>query len=244
VAVPDELNRVPMALNCLLILSEGKRILAEAGFGTKLSPKQVQNFALQQTQGGLLENLQRLGYAASDIDVVINTHLHTDHCGGNTLWKDGVPVPAFPRAEYWLQRLEWADACYPNERTSGTYLPENFLVLQQSGQLRLISGDTRVTGEVRCMRTRGHTRGHQSVVVESAGETAIFLGDVAPRVSHLERLNWSTAYDSEPLETVEAKRSLRQWACERNALLVFGHDVAKPFGRLRKEGDQFRVEAV
>lgn len=240
----DELNRVPMALHCLLVVSEGKRILIETGYGDKLSPKQSEQFALWRPEGGLLDGLQRLGYTAEDIDIVINTHLHPDHCGGNTRLCDGVAVPTFPRAQYWIQRQEWADASFPNERTQPSYPPENWGPLQQAGQLSLISGDTRVTGEVRCMTTRGHTRAHQSVLIESAGQAAVFLGDLASKTIQLERLNWTTAFDTEPLETVEIKRAIRDWAWEKHALLIFGHDVRMPLGYLSKEGERFLVNAA
>jgi len=239
----DELNRVPMALNCLLILAGGKRILVDTGFGRKLSPKEDKVFALRRDHGDLLDNLQRLGYAPGDIDIVINTHLHPDHCGGNTTLRDGVPVPTFPNAQYWIQRLEWAAACYPNERTRSTYRPENFLPLQEAGQLQLLHGDTHVTDEVRCVVTRGHTRAHQSVIIESASESAVFLGDLAARAVHLERLTWTTAFDTEPLETLEAKRAMRDWVLGRHALLIFGHDVSMPCGYLWKEGDNFQVKS-
>ncbi len=240
---PDELNRIPMALNCLLIISEGKRILVDTGFGPKLRPAEVEILALRRSDGHLLNSLQRHGYAASDIDVVINTHLHSDHCGWNTVLQAGVPVPAFPNAQYWIQRLEWSDARYPNERTRRSYLAENFSSLQEAGQLRLLYGDTRVTGEVRCVVTRGHTRGHQSVIIESAGQTAVFLGDLAARSVHLERLNWTTAFDTEPLETLETKRAMRNSVLERQALLFFGHDVCMPAGYLSQVGDSFRATA-
>lgn len=238
----DELNRVPAALNCLLILSEGKRILVDTGFGRKLSPKELQIHGLQREHGDLLDHLQRLGYAPEDIDIVINTHLHLDHGGGNTIWRDSMAVPAFPRAQYWIQRLEWAEALYPNERTRNTYLPENLLPIQEAGQLRLLLGDTRVTGEVRCQVTRGHTRAHQSVIIESAGEVAIFLGDLASLAIKMERLGWISAFDAEPMETLETKRAIRNWALEKHALLIFEHDIQVPMGYLVKEGDSFRVQ--
>lgn len=241
---PDEQNRVPTALHSLLVLSQGKRILVDTGFGSKLSPREVEIQGLQRPQGDLLHNLQRLGCSPADIDIVINTHLHLDHSGGNTILRDGVPVPTFPNAQYFIQRLEWADACYPNERTRHTYLPENLLPLQQAGQLRLLYGETRVTHEVRCMVTRGHTRAHQVVVIESGGETAIFLGDLASRAVYIERLGWISAFDAEPLETLEIKRAIRDWALEKHALLFFEHDVGTCMGYLCQEGEKFWVQAL
>jgi glyoxylase-like metal-dependent hydrolase (beta-lactamase superfamily II) len=221
---PDELNRVPMSLNCLLIESEGKRILVDTGHGDKLSDKERQYMNLAGERR-LLGSLERLGLAPEDIDIVINTHLHGDHCGGNTSFlggRDGQPMPTFPRAEYWIQRLEWADASYPNERTKGTYFAHNFVPLEESGQVRLLYGDTRVTSEVRCIITRGHTRAHQSVVIESEGKAAIYLGDLSPLAVMMERLAWVPAYDVEPLETIETKRRIRQWALEKCRWAICG----------------------
>ena len=240
---PDELNRVPMALNCLLIRSEGKNILVNTGQGTKLSDKQREILTLQR-DGGLVENLAALGLPPTEIDVVINTHLHSDHCGGNTLRRGDKIVPTFPRAEYWVQRLEWSEACYPNERTRATYLAENFRPLEEHGQLRLLYGDTRVTSEVRCVVTRGHTRAHQSVIIESGGKTAIYLSDLAPLTINLERLAWIPASDVEPLETIETKRSIVHWALEKGVLLIFEHDTRIPMGYLREREGEYKVEPL
>jgi glyoxylase-like metal-dependent hydrolase (beta-lactamase superfamily II) len=240
---PDELNRVPSALNCLLIQSDGKRILVDTGLGYKLTPRDEEMHGLRRPRGGLLESLQRLGCAASDVDFVINTHLHWDHSGGNTQYRDGVPVPAFPNAQYCVQRLEWADAAYPNERTRNTYISDNLRPLQESGQLRLLNGDTRITRHVRCWVTRGHTRAHQSVVIESAGRTAAFLGDLASRPVYLERLGWISAFDVDPMETLETKRAFRDWAVERGVLLFFQHELDVPMGVLHQEGAKYVVLA-
>ena len=239
----DELNRIPMSLSCLLIESEGKRILVDTCFGDKLSPKERQIWSIAG-ENRLVGNLRCLGFVPEEIDIVINTHLHSDHCGGNTILWEGEVVPTFPRAEYWTQRLEWADACYPNERTRATYLAENFVALEKHGQLHLLYGDTRVTSEVRCMVTRGHTRAHQSVVIESGGETAIYLGDLASWTIQMERLAWISAFDVEPLETIETKRRIRDWALERDALLIFGHDSRVQMGYLREKDGKYKVVEV
>jgi len=241
---PDELNRVPMSLNCLLIESEGKRILVDTGHGDKLSAKERQHMSIVGERR-LIGSLERLGLTPEDVDIVINTHLHSDHCGGNTSFsggRDGQPVPTFPRAEYWIQRLEWADASYPNERTKGTYFAHNFFPLEESGQVRLLYGDTRVTSEVRCVISRGHTRAHQSVIIESGGKVAIYLGDLSPLTVMMERLAWVPAYDVEPLETIETKRRIRQWALENKALLIFAHESQVPMGYLREEEGKYKVE--
>ena len=243
IVTPDELNRVPMSLNCLLIISEGKRILVDTGMGDKLSPKEREIFALYGERR-LLKSLGELGFSPEDIDIVINTHLHSDHCGGNTLAVEGEIVPTFPKAEYWIQRLEWADAAFPNERTRATYLAQNFMPLWERGKVRLLYGDTKVTSEVRCIVTRGHTRAHQSILIESQGEKALFLGDLAPWAINMERLAWIPAFDVEPLETIETRRKVQQWAAEEGAILFFEHDPFFPAGRLIVENGRYVVKPV
>ena len=155
-------------------------------------------------------------------------------------------VPTFPRATYCVQRLELADAHFPNERTRATYLGENFYPLEQSDQLRVLWGDTRLTDHVRVIVTPGHTRAHQCVVIESGGRMALFLGDVASWPIHMERLAWVPAYDVEPLVTMETKRKLAHWALDNRALLIFEHHPEIEAGYLHatKRPDRFRLEPV
>ncbi len=242
---PDELNRVPMSLLCLLLRAEGKNILVDTGIGNRLNEKQRRIWGISRPQGGLLDGLARIGLAPEDVDIVINTHLHSDHCGGNTCYDaDGRVIPTFPNAEYWVQRLEYADACFPNERTRATYIADNFRPLEATGQLRLIDGDVQVVKGVRCVVTRGHTRAHQSVIIGSDGEYALLVADMASYAANFERLAWLTAYDVEPLVNLETKRNWQRWAQEHDALLIFEHDTQRPTGKLRGHGKGMKVEPV
>ncbi len=243
---PDERNRVPFELRSLLIESASQRILVDTGYGDKLTAKQ-RSFVSLDGERRLLSGLAAAGVQPEQIDLVVNTHLHNDHCGGNTLWSPtGEAVPAFPRATYCIQRLELADATFPNERTRSTYVRDNWSVLEGAGQLRVLSGDTRLTDEVRVLVTPGHTRAHQCVVVESQGEIAIFLGDVASWPIHIERLAWVPAYDVEPMVSIETKRSLAHWAIDRHVLLIFEHHLEIAAGYLHATGrpDRFQLEPV
>ena len=245
VVVPDEFNRVRMTVRCLYIESEGVRILVNTGLGRKLTDRQKRNFGLERPDGDLLDGLARLGVAPEEVDIVIATHLHSDHFGGTTIWgAEGEAVLVFPRAEFWIQRREWADARYPNERTRRVYLPENMISLEASGQLRLLDGDTRVTSEVRTFVTPGHTRAHQCVVLESGGQVGIYLSDLSPLVVNLERLAWIPAFDVSPMESLETKRRVRDWALTSGALLIFEHDPDVSLGRLQWVNAEYRVEPV
>jgi glyoxylase-like metal-dependent hydrolase (beta-lactamase superfamily II) len=246
VMAPDERNRLPFAQRCLLIDTAQERILVDTGYGDKLSEKE-QGFISLTGERRLLSSLDALGLGPLDIDLVINTHLHGDHCGGNTRYDEtGQVVATFPRATYCVQRLELADASFPNERTRATYRSENFQPLAQSGKLRILTGDARLTDSVRVLVTPGHTRGHQCVVIECHGQTAIFLGDTASWPIHMERLAWVPAYDVEPLISIETKRNLARWAIEHHVLMIFEHHPQIVAGYLHptERPDRFRLEPV
>jgi len=229
----DSSNRTPMDLNSMLVFSEGKTILVDTGLGHKLPEKAMQNWGLEWPEGTLLENLAAHGVSPEDVDIVVDTHLHSDHCGGNTFLDGGNLVPTFPRAEYWVQRMEFADAYHPDARTSGTYLADNFVSLWKQGKLKLLHGDTQVTGEVKTVLTRGHTRGHQSVLLDDGTQTPLlFVSDLASYSVHFAKAAWVTAYDVEPLETIREKIKWQHWALENKADLVFQHDTHTRLGRL------------
>ena len=247
---PDAFNRIPMELRSLVIESGDGLILVDTGHGHKLSPKRREQLGLEDDLR-VDRRLAELGFRPEDVRFVINTHLHADHCSGNTIYgADNQLQPAFPNATYLMQRLELADATYPNERTRNTYFCENFLPLvnlcngRSDGPVRVLSGDTPITSDVRVQVTPGHTRAHQIVIVESAGETAVFLADAAAYAVNMERLAWVPAFDVEPLVSIETKRALRDWAGRRDALLFFQHDIAVPAGRIYPQGDGWRVEPV
>ena len=243
---PDERNRLPLQQRSLVIETGTQHILVDTGYGDKLSQKE-RGFISLEGERRLLSDLEEAGIGAADIDLVINTHLHGDHCGGNTRYdQDGELVPTFPRATYCVQRLELADAHFPNERTKGTYQRENFEPLERAGLLRVLWGDTQISDEVRVIVTPGHTRAHQCVVVESQGQTAAFLGDLASWPIHIERLAWVPAYDLEPMVSIETKRSIARWAVQNQVLLFFEHHPQVIAGYLHstERDDRFRLEAV
>lgn len=243
---PDDLNRVPMTLTCLLVRAGGRTIIVDTGLGDKLDERSIEQWGLTHPRGTLLEGLARCGVAPGDVDLVINTHLHADHCAGNTTHgPDGAIVPTFPNAEYVVQAREYEDAMHPNERTRGTYFAANYEPLMARGQLRLLHGDTEIVPGVRGVVTPGHTPGHQSILFEGDDLAALFVSDLASYVVHFERLAWMTAYDVEPLITLETKRRWQAWALETGALLLFQHDSLIPAGRLtRTEHGKLKVAPV
>lgn len=238
---PDADNRIPQSLNCMLVLSGGKRILIDTGLGPKVSEKEATNWQLDRSQTDLLAGLAEHGLAPSDIDLVIDTHLHWDHCGGNTLIGPDGPAARFPNAQYIVQRTEWSEASHPDARTRGTYFAENFAPLLRSGALRLMHGDERISKHVRCVMTPGHTRGHQSVVLESGDWRGLFVADMASYAINMAKTAWLPSYDVLPLENIRTKERWQEWALENDAWLFFQHDPFTPVGKLQSDGRRLSV---
>jgi glyoxylase-like metal-dependent hydrolase (beta-lactamase superfamily II) len=233
-----------MALTCLLVRSAGQTILIDTGLGDKLDAAGQARWRLERPQGGLVEALARVGVSPEDVDIVVNTHLHGDHCGGNTRHVDGQVVATFPRATYLVQRMEWADASHPDARTRSTYALENFEPLLREGRMRLLHGDTTVAPGVHCVVTPGHTHAHQSLLLEGGGWHGFYPADLASYAVHLARLSWMTAYDAEPLETLRTKQHWQAWLVERDATIFFEHDAGLPIGRLVRRDGRFEVDPI
>jgi len=233
----DELNRIKLGLNCLLVQTSEKKILVDTGVGEKLKERFKEMYRVER-EHGLVESLDAAGTKPEDIDFVINTHLHFDHCGGNTVKKNSAHIPTFPNAQYIIQKKEWAAAMDPNERTKASYLRENFEPLEKAGQLMLVTGEHSVTEGVTVIPTPGHTQGHQSVLIESNGKKALYCGDLIPTTSHV-RLPYIMGYDLYPVDILETKRKILDQAAHEHWLLIFEHDHETPFAYvLEKEGKQ------
>ncbi len=245
---PDEKNRIPVQMRSLLVQSSAGLILVDTGQGDKLTARDRRNFGMDDSSRRLAADLGRVGFSPEDVDIVLMTHLHGDHAGGCTHWSDAADpdsdaVPSFPNARYLVQRLEMADASFPNERTRGTYFPQNFEPLRRSGQLEVVDGDQDLAAGVRSVTVPGHTDSIQAVWVEDCGESLLFLGDACSWAAHMDRLAWVPSFDLDPMRSIEGKRALRQQAQEKNALLVFQHDGQIVTGRLAPSARGPVVEA-
>ena len=229
----DEQNRIQLGLNCLLIRARGKNILVDTGLGDKEDAQFRDMFAVERIPT-LRDSLKTYGLQPEDIHMVINTHLHFDHAGGNTVRENGSVVSTFPRAKYFVQGGEYEDAARANERTRASYRRENFTPIAHVDQWEFLDGDLELLPGVSVMITEGHTRRHQSIKIESEGQIAFYLGDLIPTVSHLP-LPYIMGYDLYHLQTLETKRWVLNRAFEENWLLVFEHDPRVLMGRVRKD---------
>ena len=227
----DERNYVQAGLNSLLIRTGKKNVLVETGMGNKLSERMVKFYG-QPAQ--LLTNLKASGVAPEDIDIVINTHLHFDHCGWNTIRKDGKIVPTFPRAKYYAPEGEWQYARKPSERDAISYIPENYDPLVQSGQMTLLKGGEEIVPGISVKTFPGHTAHMQAVIVESGGRTACYISDLIPTTAHID-ITWGMSFDLYPLQTIESKKQYYAKAIPEKWLTVFTHDPATPWAYVEKD---------
>jgi glyoxylase-like metal-dependent hydrolase (beta-lactamase superfamily II) len=240
---PDANNHIRIHLNCLLIRGDGNTVLVDTGVGAKIDQRRRET-VYPGDYGYLLDNLARLGVHPADIDVVVNSHLHFDHCGWNTASVHGAAIPTFPNARYFIQRGEWDDAMHPNERTCTTYLADNFQPLQEGGRLELVDGEHQITAAVRFLPAPGHTDAHAAVVIADAGERAVYIGDMVQHILQLERTAWISAFDVLPLVSMDTKKRIVREALTSGALLLSPHFPYPGAGRLRDADGRTRFEAA
>jgi glyoxylase-like metal-dependent hydrolase (beta-lactamase superfamily II) len=239
----DELNRIPLAFNCYLIRTGSHNILIETGLGDKRDQRERERMRIPAVTQSLPEVIAAQGIDPESIDIVINSHLHWDHCSGNTILRANAVAPAFPRARYYAPRGEWEHAHARSVRDAVAYIDANYDPLVESGLMTLVAGDYQVLPGIWMRMAPGHTRDMMVVTAESAGETFCFLSDLVPTVAHLPP-TWLPAFDLYPLETIATKVQWLGAAADGGWLCGFGHDAAA-FSRIaRDETKQFIVAAV
>ena len=242
VAPPDARNRIRLAMRPVLVRGEDT-LLIDAGAGDKMDAKAAGIYALDRERN-LEHSLREAGVAPVDVGIAVASHLHFDHAGGFTVRDaSGRAVPRFPRARHLARRTEWDDARAPHERNRASYFDENYVPLADAGLLTLVDDDAEVMPGVRLRRTGGHTRGHQIVMIESKGRTAVFAADLLPTAAHVP-LPWIMGYDLYPMETLEFKRAFLREAVAGEYLMLFEHDPEIAAGYLRERQGKIEVEKV
>ena len=233
----DARNRIPLQMRCLLIEHGDGLVLIDTGAGNKDDAKFKDIYGLENegTPTALEDGIREAGHDPADVKWVINTHLHFDHAGGDTVRRpDGSIAPSFPGATYVVQKGELEFAATPNERIRASYLAPNFQPVAEAGLFLLIVDDVQILPGIRSLRTPGHVPWHQSILVQDAGETACFLGDLVPTTAHLPA-PWIMGYDLEPLITLDTKKRVLTRAANEGWTLIFEHDPV--IGRCRLAPD-------
>jgi glyoxylase-like metal-dependent hydrolase (beta-lactamase superfamily II) len=230
-ALADERNFVTAGLNSLLIRTGEQNILVETGIGNKLSDKMIKIYG---QPAKLLENLAAGGISPDDIDIVINTHLHFDHCGWNTVRRGDRVVATFPRAKYYVQEGELLHGHEQHIRDAVSYISDNYDPLVSSGQMELLSGDREIVPGVAVKVFPGHTYHMQAVIVTSGGKTACYISDLIPTVAHID-LTWVMAFDLSPIDTINSRERYYAQAIPEKWLTVFTHGADVPWAYVEKE---------
>lgn len=238
----DELNRVKLDSNSLLIRTDEHNILIDPGLGNKYSEKQKKIFRIEN-KPSIDQSLTELGITSDDIDIVIATHLHFDHIGAFTKYDnqsdiqgDRNIVPSFPNAIHYIQKGEWQEAISPNERTKGTYFITNYMPLMDAGLVKLIEGNQEICPGISVEITGGHTKYHQIVFIKSQANIAVYLGDIMPTANHI-KVAYTTGFDLYPVEVMRKKRELYQRAIDENWIVCLDHDSKNCAGYIRQTPD-------
>jgi glyoxylase-like metal-dependent hydrolase (beta-lactamase superfamily II) len=241
---PDEQNRIRMNMNCLFIEGHGERILVDTGIGEKWSDKHRTMYGIDRKRA-FTDSLRAVaGVGAEDISIVINTHLHFDHAGGNTtLDANGKATPAFPNARYFVSRAEYEHAEAPSERDRASYLPDNWRPLKEAGQLELKDAEYEVAPGLRMETHAGHNRSMQCARLEQGSQTLFGFADLVPMMAHVP-FAWIMGFDLFPVETLEAKKKLLPQAARENWTCLFYHDPDHAFGRIEQNEGKFCAASV
>ena len=241
-APADERNRITLGLRPLLVRTPDERILIDAGVGGALGPKDADIYGLDQTEH-LDHALAAAGLTASDIDLVVATHLHFDHVGGFTTRVDGAIRPRFPRARYVINRHEWQDATHPHERNHASYFADTFVPLLEAGVVDFTDHDVEIRPGIHLERASGHTMHHQLVRLTSEDRTALYVADLMPTTAHVDEA-WIMGYDLYPMDTLATKKRVLAQAIAGEYVIFFEHDPAIEAGVIRQDGRRKRVDPV
>tara|TARA_Y100000385_G_C12904933_1_gene555861 strand:+ start:8 stop:883 length:876 start_codon:yes stop_codon:yes gene_type:complete len=221
---PDESNLCTWAMRCLLIETDQKLILIDTGMGDKQSEKFFGHYH-PHGDATLLKSIKNKGFSAEDITDVVLTHLHFDHCGGAVSKNlNGDLFTTFPKATYWSDQEHWEWAINPNAREKASFLKENILPIQESGQLQFINEYTKIIPELTFALANGHTEGMLIPHIQYGDKTIVFMADLLPSPTHIP-IAWVMGYDVRPLVTVREKETFLQEAVNKEYILFYEHDA-------------------
>jgi len=235
----DELNRIEMTTRCLLIESDERKILVDAGIGDKETAKFNQIFAVDYSQNTLEQSLKACGLTPEDVTDLIFTHLHFDHAGGSTRLDGSAAAPMFPNARHFVQKTQFEHALTRNERDRASYLDHNYMPIREAGLMELVEGDAELLPGVHVLTSEGHTPGLQTVLVTDGTTGIWYPADLLPLASHIP-MPYIMGYDLAPLVTLRDKKRYLPRALEEEWILAFEHDAHCPACRLSTD-DRGRI---
>lgn len=237
----DEENFCKLAMRLLLIDTGHRLILIDSGTGDK-QLQYLKYYGFRDVIDFDTE-LAGLGYHCADVTDVVMTHLHFDHCGGNTRFnedKTGCEL-TFPNADVWVGKAQWENFLHPNVREGDSYFKENMMPVFEAGKLKLVESDVSLCDEVLLKVMNGHTVEQLVPYVFTPKETFVYTGDVIPMMANLP-LAWVAAYDTFPITSMKDKEQLLSEAAEKNQVLFFEHDAYTECCRVELINGKYRVK--
>jgi glyoxylase-like metal-dependent hydrolase (beta-lactamase superfamily II) len=249
---PDELNRVRLNMNCVFVETPSEKILIETGIGEKWGDKEIQMYGILREKSFAKTLFEKTTCMPDDITVVVNTHLHFDHAGGNTVLSEpaaardvlpGQPVPQFPNARYLVSKSELEHAESPHERDRASYLAENWRPLQKSGQLKLMPDEYEVVDGLKVQQVRGHSETMQTWRLDRGGRTMYGFADLIPTRHHVSPA-WIAGFDLYPVETLEFKKQIVPEAVKDEWNCLFYHDLEMPVCRILEANGKYETKSA
>ncbi len=240
---PDELNRLPLGFNCYIIETGDHTILLDTGGGGKMEARQRQRMKLPAEATPLPQVIADAGIDPERIDIVVNSHLHWDHCGWNTILRGGVAEPAFPRATYFTQRAEWRHAHRRHPRDDVAYIDANYDPLVDAGGMRLLDGDAEIVPGIKLCIAPGHTPDMMVILAESDGRTFCFFTDLVPTAAHVTP-TWVAAFDLDPVQSIDSKLHWLSAAARNEWVCAFAHEPNMAFARISQQGQKFEAVEI
>ena len=237
----DDHNRINMVTRSLLLISKDRKIIIDTGNGDKWNEKfrSIYNINLENINLNL--SLSKIGLCTDDITDVFCTHLHFDHAGGNTKYKDGTIIPTFENANYWIHIDNWDLANSPSEKDRGSYLKENWEVLAENNMIKFVTGKDEFLPGVKIFISNGHTTGMMHPIITDNSKTLFYAADIFPMASHLP-LNWVMAYDIDPVQTINEKKYLLSKIVDEDWIVFFEHDPIRQAAKVKFDGTQYNLK--
>jgi glyoxylase-like metal-dependent hydrolase (beta-lactamase superfamily II) len=239
----DIKNRITLAMRCLLLCDQTRKILIDTGCGNKFDSKYTEIYKIENSFNALINSLKKNNVNPKDITDVIITHLHFDHAGGISYFNQEKTELTFYNATHHVQKSHWKEANNPNELDKNSYIKEDLELLEKSGKLNLIEGDSLIYPNISLIKTNGHTIGQQIVKIFDENETLVYTSDLIPTTAHI-RIPFIMGYDLQPLVIIEEKKKLLKEAFDKKWILFFEHDPKIVMAHVIKKNNDYKAEML